>query len=142
MLQNMQTKVMAEGEREKQLYEKYSCWCQSGARSLGKSIAGATTKIPQVQSDIEAGKNKLAQLKGDLKQHQFDRESAKAASAKATAIREKEASAFAAEKAEYDANIDALSSAISAISKGMVGGFLQAVWVVVVVVAVVVVAVV
>merc|ERR1719413_248855 len=125
MLQGMQTKVTAEGEREKQLYEKYNCWCQSGAGSLGKSIAGANAKIPQVQSDSEAGKSELAQLKGDLKQHQTDRESAKAASAEATAIREREASAFAAEKAEYDANIDALSGAISAISKGMVGGFLQ-----------------
>jgi len=125
MLQSMQKKVTAEGERERQLYEKYSCWCQSGAGSLGKSIAGATTKIPQVQSDIESGKSQLAQLKGDLKQHQTDRGSAKAASAEATAIREKEASAFAAEKGEYDANIEALSGAISAISKGMVGGFLQ-----------------
>merc|ERR1719401_2392559 len=125
MLQSIQKKVAAEGEKEKQLYEKYNCWCKNGASTLGKSIAGATTKIPQVQSDIEAGKNQLAQLKDDLKQHQTDRAAAKAASAEATALREKEASAFGAEKAEYDANIEALSGAISAISKGMVGGFLQ-----------------
>merc|ERR1719410_2890855 len=125
MLQKMQNKVTAEGEREKQLYEKYNCWCRNGKGTLVKTIAGATTKIPQVQSDIEAGKNQLTQLKGDLKQHQTDRESAKAAIAEAAAIREKEAASFAAEKAEYDANIDALSGAISAISKGMVGGFLQ-----------------
>merc|ERR1740123_910662 len=125
MLQSMQKKVAAEGEREKQLFDKYSCWCRSGAGKLAESITGATAKVPQVQSDIEAGKGQLAQLKADLKQHQSDCEAAKASSAEATAIREKEAAAFVAEKAEYDANIDALSGAIAAISKGMVGGFLQ-----------------
>merc|ERR1740123_69065 len=125
MLQSIQKKFAAEGEREKQLFDKYSCWCRSGAGKLAESITGATAKVPQVQSDIEGGEGQLAQLKADLKQHQSDRDAAKASSAEATAIREKEAAAFAAEKAEYDANIDALSGAIAAISKGMVGGFLQ-----------------
>jgi len=125
MLQTMHTKVEAEGAKEKQLYDKYNCWCKNGADSLAKSIASATTKVPQLQSDIEAGSSELAQLKGDLKKDQSDRDAAKAASAKATVIREKEAAAFAAEKAEYDANIGAILEAIAAISKGMVGGFLQ-----------------
>merc|ERR1740123_141871 len=125
MLQSMQKKVAAEGEREKQLFDKYSCWCRSGAGKFTESITGATAKVPQVQSDIEAGEGQLAQLKADLKQHQSDRDAAKDSSAEATDIREKAAAAFAAEKSEYDANIDALSSAIAAISKGMVGGFLQ-----------------
>merc|ERR1719178_463364 len=44
--------------------------------------------------------------------------------AEATAMREKEAAAFAAESAEQNANIDALSRAIPAIEEGMgqVGG--------------------
>merc|ERR1719515_632631 len=45
--------------------------------------------------------------------------------AKATAIREKEAAAFAKETAEDKANLDALERAIAAISKGVTGGFLQ-----------------
>jgi len=125
MLQSMQEKVAAEGKREQELFEKFSCWCSNGAGALTKSIAAAERKVPQVQSDIEEGKAKVAQLKNDLKQHRTDRDAAKAASAEATAIREKEASAFGSEKAESTANIEALSAAIAAISKGMVGGFLQ-----------------
>merc|ERR1740123_1311051 len=121
----MQEKVAAEGEREKKLFEKYNCWCSNGAGALTKSIAAATSKVPQVQSNIEEGKAQLAQLKQDLKQHQTDRDAAKASSAEATAIREKEAGAFASEAAESDANVKALSAAIAAISKGMVGSFLQ-----------------
>merc|ERR1719421_2705673 len=59
-----------------------------------------------------------AQLQEELSQHQNDRDEAKAAMAKATEIREKEAAAFAKEESEDKANIDA-------IYKGMSGGFLQ-----------------
>jgi len=125
MLQKMQERVAAEGEEDKKLMTKFNCWCSNGAGALTKSIAEATSKVPQVRSSIEKGEAQLAQLKEDLKQHQTDRDAAKAASAEATAIREKEAGAFASEKAESDANIAALSAAIAAISKGMAGSFLQ-----------------
>merc|ERR1740121_3304445 len=43
----------------------------------------------------------------------------------ATAIREKEAAAFAAHKAEQDTNIASINKAVTALEKGMAGGFLQ-----------------
>merc|ERR1719198_951571 len=109
MLQSMQKKVTAEGEKEKELFEKFQCYCKSGEGDLSASIAAAETKIPQVTSDIEAAQNQVAQLKADLKQHQTDRAAAKTAMAEATAIRAKEAAEFAAVKAELDANIAALA---------------------------------
>lgn len=54
---------------------------------------------PKVTSAIEAAEGKLAQTKEDLKSAQDDRASAKSAMAEATALREKEAASFAAEKA-------------------------------------------
>jgi len=125
MLQAMEKKVSAEGEKEKQLYEKFMCYCKNSGGTLGMSIASAETKVPQVSSDISEGQAKLAQLKEDLKRHQVDRSSAKSAMGEATAVREKEAADFAKEKDEYTANIDAMKSAISSIEKGMSGTFLQ-----------------
>merc|ERR1719291_586274 len=58
-------------------------------------------------------------------QAQADRSAAKAAMSEATAIREKAAAAFASEKAEYDANIAAITKAVAALEKGMAGAFLQ-----------------
>lgn len=81
--------------------------------------------MPAVTSDIGEAEGQLAQLKQDLKRHQVDRSSAKAAMAEASSLREKEASEFAKTKAEYTANIDAMASAISAVEKGMSGTFLQ-----------------
>merc|ERR1719171_2057592 len=121
MLQGMQKKITAEAEKEKELYDKFMCYCKNGASDLQSSIAGAKTKMPQLQADIEKSTAQLAQLKEDLKSHQADRSAAKEAMAKATAIREKEAKAFAAEKASLDADIDALAKSIVAIEKGMSG---------------------
>merc|ERR1719261_994121 len=68
----------------------------------------------------------MKQLKEDVAAHQADRAAAKEAIAKATAIREKEAAAFAKETAELTANLNALDKAIAALEKGVSGGFLQA----------------
>jgi len=92
---------------------------------LSKSIGDADTKIPQLGADIGEAEAKLAQLKEDLKQHQVDRSAAKAAVAAATALRNKESSEYAKEESEASANIAAVNGAITALEKGMSGGFLQ-----------------
>jgi len=125
MLQAMQKKVTAEGEKETELYDKFMCYCKNGASDLSSSIAGSKTKVPQLQSDIESSVSQLAQLKEDLKSHQADRSSAKEAMGKAQSLRNKDAKAFAKEKAGLDADLKALGGAITAIEKGMAGGFLQ-----------------
>merc|ERR1740138_95928 len=105
MLQAMQKKVTQEGETEEKLFEKFMCYCKNGDSALAKSIADAEAKVPSVTADIEEAEAQVKQLKADLKSHQTDRAAAKAAMAEATSIREKEASTFAALKAEADANI-------------------------------------
>jgi len=125
MLQNMEKKVQAEGEHEQELFDKYMCYCKNGASSLGKSIADADTKIPQLGSDIKAGEASLAQLKEDVKQAQVDRSAAKSAVAEATSLRAKEAAAYAKESSELKANIAATGKATVAIEKGMGSAFLQ-----------------
>merc|ERR1719160_250952 len=125
LLQMMQKKVEAEGEKEAELFEKFMCYCKSSGATLEKSIADGDMKMPQLASDIKEAESAKAQLQEELKQHQLDRDDAKAAMAKATEIREKEAAAFAKEEAEDKANIEALMKATAAIEKGMSGGFLQ-----------------
>jgi len=125
MLQAMQKKVTAEGEKGQALYDKFMCYCKNGGGDLSKSIGDADTKVPQLGSDIKEGIAKKKQLDEDLKQHQVDRSAAKAAMAEASSIRDKEHSAFSKEKASLSSNLDAMSKAITAISNGMAGGFLQ-----------------
>jgi chromosome segregation ATPase len=125
MLQAMQKKVAAEGETEKELMQKFKCYCSSSGGSLDESIAAAKAKGPAVSSDIEQAEAQEVQLKEDLKQHQADRAAAKKAVSAATALRGKEAAAFASEKTEADSNIAAVNSAVTALEKGMAGAFVQ-----------------
>jgi len=125
MLQNMEKKVQAEGEKEQALFDKYMCYCNNAGGDLSKSISDAGVKVPQVAADIKSSEAANVQLKEDLKQHQMDRSSAKDAIAAAEALRAKEAAAYGKESSELNANIAAVASATSAIEKGMGGAFLQ-----------------
>merc|ERR1740117_1761907 len=125
MLQAMQRKVQEEGEKEKELYEKFMCYCKTGGADLDASIAAAETKSPQVSSDIEEAEAQKVQLDEDLVSHKADREAAKSAIAEATPIREKGASEYAAKKASFGSDIVAIEKAVAALEKGMGGAFLQ-----------------
>jgi len=124
MIQNMQKQVEQQGEKEKDLFEKFMCYCQSGTADLEKSISDAETKIPQLEASIKEMGGAVLQWKADLKQHKIDRADAKKAIAEATAIREKEAAEYAKLSSDFKTNIGAMTKAIAALEKGM-GGFLQ-----------------
>jgi len=124
MLQMMQNKVSAEGKKKQEVYDKFMCYCNNADTLLGGAITAAENKIPQLESAIGEDASLKKQLDADVVKHKEDRSAAKEAIAKATAIREKDAAAFAKTKGDLDTNIGALNKAIPAIEKGM-GGFLQ-----------------
>jgi len=124
MLQMMQKKVTEEGEKEKDMFDKFMCYCKSGSGSLSKSIDAAETKIPQVESDLKASGAEKSQLASDVTQAKTDRKAALSAMAESTAIREKAAAAFAKESSQQKADLAAMGKAVAAIEKGA-GGFLQ-----------------
>jgi len=124
LLMNMQKKIEQDGEKAEVLFNKFMCYCETGAGSLNKQIAEAEDRIPQLQSSIEELSATHQQLSEELKQHKTDRQEAKEAVETANALRAKEAAAFAKESTELKANIDGVARAVDAISKG-VAGFLQ-----------------
>jgi chromosome segregation ATPase len=125
MLQMMQKKVEAEGEKEQELFDKFMCYCKNSGGDLAASISDAETKVSELPSAVEEAEGQLGQLKEDLKKAQSDRTAAKAAIAEATAIREKEAGEFGALSSELKTNIAAIGKAVAAVEKGMGGAFLQ-----------------
>jgi len=55
MLQNMQEKVEADGERETHLYEKFMCYCKSAGGGLDGGIAEASAKIRNLSRALKKG---------------------------------------------------------------------------------------
>merc|ERR1719408_960912 len=122
----MEKKVAAEGEKEKDLFEKFMCYCKNGKGALEASIASAQNSNEQLAASIKETDATLKQMKLDLKTAQTNRADAKAAVAKATALRQKEAAAYAKESGELKTNIAAMKKATAAIERGASGGaFLQ-----------------
>merc|ERR1740130_446000 len=99
------------------------CYYKNAGGDLSAGIVNGDAKVSALPSAIKEAKQK--QVKEELKAHQADRSAANGAIAQANAIREKEAAAFASEKAESEATIAATGKAITAISSGMSGSFLQ-----------------
>merc|ERR1719171_2940462 len=108
MLQSMQKKVAEEGEKEQDLFEKFMCYCKNGKGTLSASIESAKNTNEQLAASIKETDATLKQMKLDLKTAQTDRADAKAAVAKATALRNKEAAAYAKESGELKTNIAAM----------------------------------
>jgi len=125
MLQTMQKKVEAEGEKEKELFDKFMCYCKNSGGELQKTIGDSEDKVSTLPSEIEEAAATLTQTKEDLKKAQMDRSAAKAAMAEATAIREKESATFAKESGDLKTNIAAIGKAVAALEKGAGGSFLQ-----------------
>jgi len=121
LLENMAKKVDKEANEEKELYDKFSCYCKTGTADLSKTIGDSSAKVPALQSDIEEAESTLVKLKQDLKQHGADREAAKAAMEEATSLREKEHAAYVKESSELKGYVDSLAAAISALTSGMAG---------------------
>jgi len=125
LLQNMEKKVVAEGEKQDELFEKFMCYCKNSGDGLAKGVAEAQARIPELEAGIEEATGKLAQFKSDIKSHKADREAAETAVAEATEIRNKEKSEYEKQNEEDSADLAAAQKAVKALEKGLGSSFLQ-----------------
>jgi len=125
MLQDMQKTVEAEGEKEKELFDKFMCYCNNGAGSLDASIQAASSQIEALTGKIETDTAQRSQAQQDIGQHKTDGAAAQTTVKESTAMREKEASEFAASSGEMKANIAAMTGALDALKKGLSASLLQ-----------------
>merc|ERR1719265_394790 len=123
-MQNMQKEIEAEGAKEKELFDKFMCYCNGGTDELKKEIADAGAAIEELSAKLKSEEAERAQTAQDLIGHKKDREAATGDIEEATMLREKENAAYAAEKADSETNIAAMAKAIPALEKGMGGAAL------------------
>merc|ERR1719456_533169 len=124
LLQNMQKEIEAEGAKEKELFDKFMCFCSGNKGDLTKKAADGKAKIDELTAKLKAEEAEKVQIAQELVDHKKDRESAGADIEEATMLREKEADEFAEMKADSETNIGAMAKAIPALEKGMGGAAL------------------
>jgi len=124
LMQNMQKEVEAEGAKEKDMFDKFMCYCNGGTGGLKKAIADSGAQIEELGAKLKSEEAEKVQTAQDLIGHKKDREGATADIEEATMLRGKENTAFEAEKADSETNIAAMGKAIPALEKGMGGAAL------------------
>merc|ERR1719506_1930967 len=107
------------------MYDKFMCYCDGNTGEMQKSVEEAAQRITELKAKLESSIAEKDQLDGELIQHKQDREAANQDLAKATAIREKEHAEYLELTGESKENLDAMTSAVAALEKGMGSGFLQ-----------------
>jgi hypothetical protein len=124
LLQNMQKEIEGEGAKEQELFDKFMCFCSGNNGDLTKKAADAKAAIEELSAKLKSEEAEKVQTAQELIAHKSDREAAKGDIEEATMLREKEASAYAAEKADSEYNIGAMAKAIPSLEKGMGGAAL------------------
>merc|ERR1719463_677052 len=66
MMQDMQKSVEEEGEKQKELFDKFMCHCKTTTASLAEAIEENTAKSSSLSSAVVSGTAEIAQLGQDI----------------------------------------------------------------------------
>merc|ERR1719160_499264 len=118
LMQDMQKEIETELDKEKELFEKFMCICNTYDDELAATAAKAGAQIKELTSKIEEETAEKGQLEEELKSHKKDKAAAEGDLDKATTIRGKEQAEAEEAIEEGKFNAAALGKAIPALEKG------------------------
>jgi len=121
LMQNMQKEIEGEGAKEKELFDKFMCYCHGSSDDLTAAVEKTKAEIDEFGAKLKSESAEKAQTTIDLTQHKKDRETATADLEEATVLRSKENAAFEETVADLETNLKGLAGAIPALEKGMGG---------------------
>merc|ERR1719359_1867552 len=96
LMQDMQKEIEAEGKKEKELFEKFMCFCSSNGGDLTEAAEKAKAAIEELGAKLKAETAEKSQTEQELVDHKVDREAAKKDLSEATSLRAKETAEFEA----------------------------------------------
>jgi regulator of replication initiation timing len=118
LMQNLREEVEEEGRKDKELFDKFMCYCTDNTDKLQKSVEVARADIGEYEATIKELTGSNAALELEIKDVKEDLEDNKKAIADATGVRTKEKAEYTKESSETSTAISSLDKAIPAIEKG------------------------
>jgi chromosome segregation ATPase len=112
LLKDMQAQLQKEQDQDQEIYDAMACWCETNNKAKTKAISDGDMKSKDLAAAIEEYTAKSAQLKVDIEESDKEIKASTDAIAKATAIREKEASEFHEEEKNAISSITSLKGAV------------------------------
>merc|ERR1719261_909216 len=90
----MRVELLKEKERDQELYDKLSCWCEEMRNTKEAAIESGTAAIDRLAADIQAKASKTYQLKPEIKFLKEDLADSEKSLAESEEMRSKERAEF------------------------------------------------
>merc|ERR1719261_509363 len=117
LLEDMQTDLKAEADKDEENYDKMMCWCATNEKDKTKSIDDAELAITSLTAEIETRTAKDDQLGKEITKHEAAAKSLLEQLDSQAAQRDKEGKANQAKIIDLTKNIAALHGAITVLKK-------------------------
>jgi hypothetical protein len=121
LLKNMQKTIEKEMADDEALYQKLSCWCNTNEYEKGTSAETSTSKIDQLEANIDALAARSNKLTLEIKSLEDEVAADKNALATATEIREKQQKEFHGSEVDSIQALESIKAALTVLSKHHVG---------------------
>lgn len=112
MLEDIQSKVTAEGKQDQDLYDKFMCYCKSNLETLAQNIEAADKTIEPLQFEIESLATKRSSLQKEVAEYGRDTLDANFGEQTARSLRRQQRATNQASAIELQKNIRILEQAI------------------------------
>jgi len=116
LIEELKSKIVADGKAEQIMYDKYACWCETTSARKATNIHQAISDIKMLGEKILELKSAVTSFNNDIHHLSMEMSENQAAQDQATAIRTKENTAYMGEKTEMETTINALQRAIEVLS--------------------------
>jgi len=125
LLQEMQARIMSDGKKEQQSYDKYACWCEDTLARKASDISKGKALSEELQSTIIKLKGEVAAHGAEIKQLEKDIQQNLDSQGEAKSVRDGEFEDYTGEKTESEQCIGALEAAVKALAGAGTGKFLE-----------------
>jgi predicted nucleic acid-binding Zn-ribbon protein len=122
LIRELQSKITADGKAEQKIYDKYACWCENMSARKANAIHQAhadikslSTSILELKGLVATRASEITQLSREIRENQESQDTA-------TAIRQKENTAYQGQKAEMEQTLNALERGIKVLMGAGTGG--------------------
>merc|ERR1719487_2236541 len=116
LLEELKSKIEADGKMEQEVYDKYACWCEETTARKAHAIEEGRKAVARLGNQVLEFKGKIATRTAEIAKLTKDIAENEKSQAKATEVRQKESAAFMAERTEMGQAINALERAIKVLS--------------------------
>merc|ERR1719428_946372 len=117
LLEKMRAELVAEADKEAEMYDKMVCWCETNEKEKKKAIADAEALEKELEAEIQERAAKFGEQSTEIERLKSQISEDTASLKEATSIREAEAAKFRESNKDLIQSITNVKNAIDVLSK-------------------------